>query len=356
MKIAVRADAGTLLGSGHVMRTLTLAEALRRRGAAVTFIMRRRDNGMHEYVASRGFDIVPLDETPGAPDAWLGATAESEFTQARQALGHLSLLDLVIIDHYSLDAQWEQIARAYSRRIMVIDDLANRSHDCDLLLDQNFGSSFERYAKLVPGEATLLIGPTYALLRDEFRGLARPARPRTGEIGRVLVFMGGFDASGETVKALDALAQLAQEFQVDVVLSAQSPHAPDVQRICNDHGYAFLGQVDEISRYMDAADFSIGGMGSAAWERCIAGLPAVTVTLASNQRRSAAACHHAGAVQWLGDASVVDAGAIATALRAFVADAGAVRAMSAAARSVIDASEEFTTDRVVAAVEKVCHA
>jgi UDP-2,4-diacetamido-2,4,6-trideoxy-beta-L-altropyranose hydrolase len=350
MRVAIRTDASPQIGSGHVMRMLTLASALRSRGATVVFITRERSGDMREAIGRRGFETVSLDCDPAMRDTWLGALYDDEIRAAEEVLRSFAPLDLIVVDHYSIDARWERRMREYTQRIAVVDDLVERAHDCDAFLNQNLGAETADYDSLLPAHALRLLGPRFALLREEFREYSRHARRRDGTVRRVLIFIGGFDASDETSKALRALARIDPPFgQVDVVLPPDAPHAAHVRQLCSDYGFAYRGRVDSIAPLMDAADVSIGAMGSATWERCVMGLPAVVVTVAENQRPAADACARAGAVEWLGDAGGIDEDAISRAVEALRANGARVREMSDRARSVTGAQDGFSTDRVVEA-------
>ena len=188
---AVRADATLQIGAGHVMRCLSLADALLRRGARVRFVCRGLPAAYATLVRGSGCELAELTG-PAAQDA----------SGTRQALSG-SAWDWLIVDHYGLDARWEAEVRPCAGRALVIDDLANRNHECDVLLDQNVLSP-ERtpYANRVPRDCRLLLGPQYALLRKEFSRLRDSSLATRGKVRRLLVLMGGMDAGNETGKAI----------------------------------------------------------------------------------------------------------------------------------------------------------
>lgn len=176
-----RADASSLIGSGHVMRCLTLAHRLRKeQDAKVVFIMRKLSGNLIDVVRKQGFDVLvlpPADHDYELEDygLWLTVPMKLDAQQTIEVLQHYlqengcDVVDRLIVDSYALDEQWELMLRPYCREIMVIDDLANRRHDCDILLDQNFYLNKDvRYAGLVPENCKMLLGPEHALLREEF--------------------------------------------------------------------------------------------------------------------------------------------------------------------------------------------
>ncbi|MDO8343828.1 MAG: UDP-2,4-diacetamido-2,4,6-trideoxy-beta-L-altropyranose hydrolase, partial [Cellvibrio sp.] len=198
--------------------------------------------------------------------------------------------DSLVVDHYALDARWENALRGTARQIMVIDDIADRQHDCDVLLDQNFYADMQtRYAGKVPSHCQLLLGPRYALLRDEFRRFRDQVKPHTGADKRILVFFGGVDADNYTGIAIKALAELAvKELHVDVVIGAQHPRLAEIEAACAVQGYVCHVQTSRMAELMVNADLAIGAGGSATWERCCLGLPALAFCTADNQQRQLA--------------------------------------------------------------------
>jgi len=217
---------------------------------------------------------------------WL-VTSQAQDAQATvQALAD-HLWDWIIVDHYALDGRWESAVRASAKQLIVIDDLADRQHDCDVLLDQNFYADMQtRYVDKVPEHCQLLLGPRYALLRDEFRVLREHVKPRTGAVKNILVFFGGVDAGNYTELTLLALTGIThEELCVDVVIGAQHPCREKIQATCATHGYVCHVQTAHMAELMAKADLAIGAGGSATWERCCLGLPTLSFCVASNQRR-----------------------------------------------------------------------
>lgn len=279
------------------MRCAALAEELRRRGATTSFICRRMPGDHIEWLTARGIPVEALpqgsaageDPTPvGSHPDCLGVPLELEIEQVRACLAIGAGTDWLAVDHYALDARWEKAMRGQVGNILCIDDLANRSHDCDLLLDQNyFGEPGRRYAGLLPAGATSLLGPRYALLRPEF-ALGRSKQPaRDGSVKRILLFMGGGDSTNVTAVVLQALVQLRtrHSWQVDVVLGAGNPHIVEIQSVCADLDWVRLHlQASDMAALMADADLAIGAGGSTTWERACLGLPSLIFAVADNQK------------------------------------------------------------------------
>ena len=189
---------------------------------------------------------------------------------------------------------------------MVIDDLANRQHDCDILLDQNFYLNKEsRYQGLVPEHCQLLLGPKYALLREEFFQVRKSMRVRDGQLRNILVFYGGVDATDETSKAIQALQNLRDtgvlhDVQVTVVVGASNERKEDIAGRCKQAGFRYLCQVSNMADLMAEADLMLGAGGSTTWERCFLGLPAIVTAIAENQVQICEDCAKEGLIFYLG--------------------------------------------------------
>lgn len=289
------------------MRCLCLAEALRAAGHACRFLCRRREGDLIEMVEARGFNctVLPATEKVPAGCEWLGASMAAEIDQSRAAVA-AEAPDWLVIDHYALDAEWERAVAPPATRVMVIDDLADRSHSCDLLLDQQLFNRPENYTALIPDQARMLLGPAYSLLRSEFVKLrpAAEARLRTWPPGRVLVSLGGMDSDDATRSVLEALARsdLPNDCVIDVVMGRNAPHIATVRDCaasCRFDAQIAVDVTDMGARIL-AADLAIGAGGTMSWERACLGLPSLIVPLAENQLGVAKSLEAAGAAINLG--------------------------------------------------------
>ncbi len=311
MKVVFRVDASIDIGNGHVMRCLTLADALRQRGAECRFICREHMGNLLAYIRDRGFDVCKLppceatttgDELRPLYATWLGVDWASDAEQTLAGLDG-TIVDWLVVDHYALDARWEGRVRPAFRRLMVIDDLADRHHDCDLLLDQNLGRDAADYRTLVPLQSVLLVGEQYALLRPEFAALrsyslARRVHP---SLKHILITMGGIDKDNATGNVLSALStcQLPADCQITTVMG---PHAPWLASV---RAQAAIMRwptdvkvnVNNMAHLMADCDLAIGAAGSTSWERCALGVPTFLAVLAENQKAAAKAITDRGAAE-----------------------------------------------------------
>jgi UDP-2,4-diacetamido-2,4,6-trideoxy-beta-L-altropyranose hydrolase len=332
------------------MRCLTLGDALRARGVRCYFISRDRPGHMIATIREHGFEVMvlPVGGTPFRPaspaevplpahSGWLACGWQEDAEQTLRVVQAIEP-DLLVIDHYAIDVRWEEVIRPYVHRIMVIDDLADRKHHCDVLLDQNLYADMQtRYSDEVPAHCQLLLGPRYALLRDEFRELRKQVKLRTGEVKRILVFLGGVDADNYTGLAIEALAGAGiGDAAVDVVIGAQHPRREAIEAACVVLGYVCHVETRRMGELMAAADLSIGAGGSASWERCCLGLPALLVALAENQVAIAQELDLAGACIYLGTKERVDANVIRNAISDLLAEQDWVAKLSKGSLSLVD--------------------
>lgn len=311
MQVVFRTDASIAMGTGHVMRCLTLADMLRERGAHCRFVSRAHPGHLARYIRERGHGLELLSsagDTAAAKDellpqhaAWLGATWQADADQTLAALGS-TMADWLIVDHYALDARWERATRHACRNLMAIDDLADRPHECSVLLDQNLDRKADDYAPRVPSGCRLLTGPRYALLRPEFAAHRRHCLDRRGArvLRHLLIAMGGMDAENVTTTVLDALTATAlpADCRISVVMGAQAPWLDTVRARASamQRPTEVLIGVRNMAQLMCDSDLAIGATGGTAWERCCLGLPTVAIVLAVNQRGAAMALERSGAV------------------------------------------------------------
>lgn len=294
MDFFIRVDASVEIGTGHVMRCLTLAHRIKKEGGVVAFICRKAQGDCIPLIREQGFDVFEL---PTIQSPLWEYTTEQWKLDAEQTIDILRnhTVERLIIDHYSIDIKWEKLVRTFTKEIMVIDDLANRSHDCDVLLDQNFYLNMDsRYNDLVPTYTKLLLGPSFALLREEFIDAKSSIKPFSGKIERLFIFFGGSDPTNETEKVLHAIRPLMIKYrlQADIVVGNSNPNKNNIKQLCNAiNGINFHCQINNIAELMAQADLAIGAGGSTSWERAFLQLPSIVIAVAENQIEIAKANH-----------------------------------------------------------------
>jgi UDP-2,4-diacetamido-2,4,6-trideoxy-beta-L-altropyranose hydrolase len=317
MKVAFRVDASLQIGTGHVMRCLTLADALAAQGADCLFICREHQGNLIEQIRNKGYRthglpvLDPVDASllaikttrdgiSPAHSHWLGATQVEDAAACTEILAEVNY-DWLIVDHYALDSRWETALKQHYGKLMVIDDLADRPHLCEVLLDQTFGRDAGDYQPWVPAGSTLLCGSRYALLRPEFArlrsySLQRRANP---QFRQLLITMGGVDKDNATGQVLDALnaCALPDDCHITVVMGAASPWLDHIRQQAEQMSWPteVLVGVSNMGQLMADSDLAIGAAGATSWERCCLGLPTIMLVLADNQRAIAQALSSVGA-------------------------------------------------------------
>lgn len=273
MNVVFRADASVELGTGHVMRCLAFAEELQRHGIQVQFACMEQPGHLIEMIREKGYTCYVLQ----AIEEGLSICA-----------------DWLVVDHYQLDFKWESAMRKQFPHIMVIDDLANRKHNCDILLDQNdYLQDRTRYEALIPRNCASFLGPSYALFRQEFiQAKGRSGSRKIEKVQRVLLSFGGTDPSGMTWKFLQWWSQTKiarnKEIGLTVVIGQYCVNRKKIEQYCQGNKKVTLHiQTTKMAQLLCEADIAIGAGGGSLWERCYLGVPSITVVVAENQKEIA---------------------------------------------------------------------
>lgn len=361
MNIFFRVDSSIQIGTGHLMRCLTLADALREKKTTVSFICRELLGNLCDFIERNVFKTSRLpfitahdnDQNPGYAQ-WLGVSWKEDAEQTKAILvKEGKAIDWLIIDHYALDRQWETMLKPYAKKMMVIDDLANRNHNCDLLLDQNLYENMEtRYEGLVPEHCQKFLGPKYALLRPQFRKARENLRGRDGKVKRILIFMGGADPGNVTCKVLRAIQMLNQPgISIDVVIGASNTHANEVEALTsNMSDITCQFHIENMAELMASADLSIGAGGTATWERCCVGLPSLVITIAENQIDIAENLARNGSIINLGWYERIKESDIISTLENLLVNPDKIRQMSLKGMQLVDADG---TNRVAETLKEI---
>lgn len=315
MRVAFRVDSSNEIGSGHLMRCKTLADALHKDGVECIFISRPLPGNLIPFLETQ-YKVISLSATGLNRDgtlkdkfsykSWLGVDFFDDVAETHEVLSSLNI-DWLVVDHYALDSRWECLIKPKIRFLMVIDDLADRTHDCDLLLDQNLNRKTEDYLGLVPSDAALLTGPEFSLLRPEFSkyrafSLSRRAKP---EFQKLVISFGGIDRDNLTGKVLKALNEcdLSANILITVVLGMGAPWHKEVEDLAARMKFKtkVYTYVQDMAGLMAESDLAIGAAGGTAWERCCLGLPSIILVTAENQRSGAIALNEIGAAFLIDD-------------------------------------------------------
>ena len=342
MRVVFRVDASTLMGHGHVMRCLTLADELRQQGVLSLFITRAFSGHLADQISDRGHDVVLLAFKVSSScfnfdghNRWLAVSWEQDAAETCGAIEN-ERVDWLVIDHYGIDARWHHVLRKKAAKILVIDDLANRELDCDLLLDQTHGRLATDYNRQALEECRKLLGSEYALLRPEFmnrRTEAYAHRRNAENIKRVLVSLGGADSTSTTLIVLEGLLAVSwpdEKVHFDVVLGESAPCYAKVKQLIEQSrlSVALISYAEDMADLMLWADLAVGAGGTTSWERCCLGLPSLVVELAANQSLIINGLVESGAAVSLGRSANLTSDKVADCVTTVVDDVAALASMS----------------------------
>lgn len=312
MRIAFRTDSSIDIGVGHVMRCLTLADSLQLNDADILFITRQHQGNINNLILEKGYKVygLPSNTTNMSTQSnnkeqnpyseWLGVPWQEDAKQTKKILSEFEP-ELLIVDHYAINYKWELEVNSSCNYLMVIDDLADRKHSCDILLDQTHGRSSIDYQLIVPKDCLLLLGSEYALLRAEFlqwreQSLESRINP---ELNQLIISLGGSDKDNITGQIIEALSEciLPAELNIIIVMGFNAPHIDNVLQLvknlpCNTQ---ILQNISNMAELMSNSDLAIGAAGTTSWERCCLGLPTLLIVMADNQRKIADTLERCGA-------------------------------------------------------------
>lgn len=315
LKILFRADASIQQGTGHIMRCLVIADELKKRGHDCIFLTQPFLPNFVAQIEDRQHRLVFLTKNkmdlthfPKNDEylMWLGRTIVQDAMETLDVIRSVCP-DIVISDHYAIDATWMNIINSDATKTVIIDDLANREHCCDILIDQNFGRTPEQYEALVSRNTKILAGAEYIFIKDDFKNSRVLAqRNRLNRLPKRLnICMGGTDKDNSTYSVLKTVAQLDcfKSWSIDIVLRSASPHVHTLREYVRNQKRDIKLHLDvkDMASLFSNADLAIGAGGVTLWERCCMGLPTVLLTIADNQIPAAQAMTRTGAVVYAAD-------------------------------------------------------
>lgn len=330
MNVFLRVDSSLSIGSGHVIRCLNLAKALEKQSLQCIFVTKSHRGNIIKKIKKDGFQTKIIDSDPEFDSytrdekAWLNGSQEDDARDfIALVMQECDAPAIIIVDHYSLDSEWENLVKKSfpETRLVVIDDLCNRPHRCDLLIDQTFQREVAEYTSLNESQGTILTGTKFALLSPTFSGLRELSITRKAQLNlpkTLLLTMGGVDAHNITGKVLSSLEECSFNYidKITVILGAACPHQHAIHALAGKLKYKIevLTNVTNMAELMYKHDFAIGAMGGTTWERCVMALPAINVAIADNQLTIASNLESVGAIVMHADE--IDKVTINTALNA----------------------------------------
>jgi UDP-2,4-diacetamido-2,4,6-trideoxy-beta-L-altropyranose hydrolase len=300
-----------------------LAQELEDRGnAECEFILGKHSGHGGKLVEGRGFRLwlIELEANPAAEEscnpgeysAWLSNSYTKDAESVVEIMERIGQVDCLVVDHYAIDIRWEQRVRASCKKLVVIDDLKNRAHDCDVLIDQNLGRATSDYSELIPAHCQVLAGTKYAILRPQFyqhRGDSL-SRRSVFKFKRLLITMGGADSANVTCRVLSCLdfLSLPCDVEITVVLGQAAPWVDEVRLVASKIRWNTTVEVDvsDMAALISSCDAAIGAAGSSSWERCCLGIPTLMVVVAENQSEAAKVLSELDAVVSVEDLSLLE--------------------------------------------------
>jgi UDP-2,4-diacetamido-2,4,6-trideoxy-beta-L-altropyranose hydrolase len=316
-RVIFRCDASIQMGAGHIIRCIALADAFKQKGWSCAIAASAESKKTVPTLLSSGFSIISPEDLDEQPDS-----------------------DLIVVDGYQYNKPYETSLRNKTKKLVVIDDLPDKPHDCDFLIDQTYGRAKDDYALLVPAHCVILAGAGYALVRPSFAKYRSQSLHRRagGGVSRILIFLSGSDPNGVTLKALKAVVLLKKIPKIDVILQSSSPFHAEALILRNRYPdkIHLLENILNMAELMEQADLCIGAGGTANWERCCLGLPAIIIEIADNQKQIAANLADAGAIVNLGWHETLTPQEIALAIQALMNDPAQVMDMSAKSSKICD--------------------
>lgn len=291
MNIGIGVEASKARGFGHLARCLTIGKIARKRGHDVVYFCSQSSADFFPFIEKDNFPVIELNTTVGFYDPNFIESFKEQLTKES--------IDFLIVDNYAVEEGWESKVKNSVKKLLVIDDLAEKHHNCDYLLDYNPWKSFpSRYDSLVTQSCKKLLGPTYILLREEFFAVKTKIKTRSS-LQRIFVNFGGTDSANQVPKVLSALGNWPNP--LTVILGSSHPHSHDLKDMYkNKDQWLFVEQTNEISRYMLECDLAIGAGGITSWERAFLGLPSLLISVADNQIEAAQHLEDCGAAIYLG--------------------------------------------------------
>jgi UDP-2,4-diacetamido-2,4,6-trideoxy-beta-L-altropyranose hydrolase len=347
-------DASVSIGTGHVMRCLTLASALRVKGFDCFFICCNHSGNLISEITKRDFSVTIV---PSFAETQVNSGVKEFIVDGENKISHINIdclndaiqtansfvgkkIDCLVVDHYGLDVYWERCMRSLCRKLVVIDDLMDREHICDIFLDQNLGRKPNDYKKFLPKGCRILLGPKYSLLRPEFIDLRTGIQIREGssDVRKILISMGGVDEINATSKVLRSILQasLSENINITVVMGKFAPWIDNVKAVIKNmpQHVELRVNVNNMAELMANADLAIGAAGTTSWERCCLGLPSIICILAENQISIASALERVGAARIFKiDDAEADIGQL---IRELLIDSQALMVMRRVALGIVD--------------------
>lgn len=291
--IVFRVDANSEIATGHFMRCLSIADALYRHNFKILFIAQTLSDSLLGILKDRGYKFVAINTLSGMGihsfkkeinNIWSQQAQEKDAKETIKILNQ-KICKMMFVDHYFLSQPWEKTIRPYAEKLIVIDDLADRIHHCDILMDDNLMPGMKnRYEGMVDGECRLLLGPQFSVFREEFLRYRDIGIKRNKPAKNILISFGGVDADNLTEFVIKSLLFTGiEDKKIEVVMGGSNPNARRIRNQYIHKNINFHVQTDKMALLMANADLAIGAAGHTAYEYAAMSLPSILIPMSALQ-------------------------------------------------------------------------
>ena len=279
------------------MRCFALAEVIKNLNFNVYFISKEIKGNIIKNIENDGYKVFTLDSKAIKSPKQRWKIDAAKTTKIIQRFKNEK--NLLLVDNYELSKMWETSVKPVVDKIIVIDDFSNRSHNCNLFIDQNLHTNTKERNKKNPKNCKKLLGPKYAMLRKEFVEGRRTVKRISGKINRILISFGGSDEKNQTLKVIKKIVD--EKINVDVIVGEPNKNKTKIKKICSRmENFTYYQQPKNIAKIMKKADLAIGAGGLITWERCCLGLPSIVAIVSKNQEDATNAVSKKGCLINLG--------------------------------------------------------
>jgi UDP-2,4-diacetamido-2,4,6-trideoxy-beta-L-altropyranose hydrolase len=327
-KIIFRADASSRMGTGHIMRCLSLAEHLQKAGGKAVFVMSETLPSLNTRLESKGVDFLEIDVIPGGFE---------DAGQTAQIVKDLSA-SWIVLDGYHFNSLYQKKIKDSGLRLLVVDDIGSVDYYfADIVLNQNLYADKSMYANK-ESYTSLLLGTCYVLLRPEFSKWSKWRRTFAKDNSNILVTLGGSDEKNFTGKVIEAIQEINSGKLDVVVIVPNNSHYEELESSIKKSKIhiQFKKNVENMSDLMAWADIAVSASGTSSWELAFMGLPTLCVAIADNQCQVVEALSKVGVSVNLGWYESVTSSKMAEEISELLFDVDRRTAMSKRGRNLVD--------------------
>ncbi|MAF76562.1 MAG: UDP-2,4-diacetamido-2,4,6-trideoxy-beta-L-altropyranose hydrolase [Halobacteriovoraceae bacterium] len=291
-RVLFRVDAAWHIGLGHLLRCIELAKIIEKAGIEVFFVCRNFEGFSYEpYISNLNFKFFFLERVAVSGQIgevpqheWLGCSVEEDVREVICQIKDLNF-NAVFVDHYSIDKRWEKKIKSKCRKVVVIDDLGDRQHSCDYIVDPNYASLESKF--LGSGSEViekLLLGTKYTILKSDFPRLRESylEKKTNSSLKKILVNLGGASNSIILKKILIGIEDSSFSGEV-VVLANNEEFVKECESDIVFSKFTFIKYISDMADFYHDIDLVIGAAGTSFWERCCLGIPSILLKVADNQ-------------------------------------------------------------------------